>query len=145
MCVNVYVSRCGAMCIPLLDNLRVIPDYYQLLRPVEKSQWDELCLHKWSFCVRSYAFINIPLRPVGKDSLQKEHRSLHSRYTPSKLALIVLQWPYIWTAKKETGCEWDETSAKDLCSHEERYNQKRPCERISKRSTSDNEDHREKG
>ena len=31
-----------------------------------------------------------------------------------------------------------------MWSHEERYNQKRTCERISKSSTSDNEDHREK-
>ena len=32
----------------------------------------------------------------------------------------------------------------DVWSHEERYNQKRTCERISKSSTSDNEDDKEK-
>ena len=44
--------------------------------------------------------------------------------------------------RRETGGERDEDAAMDVWSHEERFNQIRTCDRISKSSTT--EDHREK-
>ena len=64
---------------------------------------------------------------------QKMSVKLKGKTCKASIGVCVIDMVNNEKPRKETGCERDEDAAIDASSHEERYNHKRTCERISKK------------